>query len=164
MRRIFWISIILTSLAPLSFLGAQQPTAADFVRQLYLTHAWETRDSTVTQDKPLFAASPTVMRAVLDSSFVAAVMADRACQKRTDGLCNLDFDPIWASQDPAGATYEVFGTPDPAIVRVELNYPSEPQPIVITYRLRLTRAGWRITDMGTKDWVSLKKQLLSPAP
>ena len=160
MIRIF---LALSLLAPLSFLGAQQRTAADLVRQLYRTYAWETQDSSTTRDKPLFAASPTVMRAFLDSSFVAAVMADRACQKRSDGICNLDFDPIWASQDPVGATFKVLGTPDPAVVRVELHYASEPEPIVITYRLRPTRAGWRITDMGTKDWPSLKKQLLNPA-
>lgn len=164
MRRIFWTFLVIASLRPHSFLGAQQHTAADFVRQLYQTYAWETQDSTTTHDRPLFAASPTTLREFLDSSFVAAVMADRACQKRTDGICNLDFDPIWASQDPTGATSKVLGTTDPAVVRVELRYASEPQPIVITYRLRSTRAGWRIADMGTKDWPSLKKQLLSPAP
>lgn len=164
MRRTFWTTLVLASLLPLSYLGGQQPTAADLVRQLYLTYAWETQDSTSTAGTPLFAASPTAMRAFLDSSLVAAVMADRACQKRSDGICNLDFDPIWASQDPAGATSKVLSTPDPAVVRVELRYPSEPQPIVITYRLRPTRAGWRIIDMGTKDWPSLKRQLLNPAP
>lgn len=107
MRRLFSISLVLTSLRPLYLLGAQQPTAADLVRQLYQTYAWETQDSTATSDKPLFAVEPLAMRAFLDSSFVAAIMADRACQKRTDGICNLDFDPIWASQDPVGATWEV---------------------------------------------------------
>jgi hypothetical protein len=164
MRRIFRTTLVLASLLPLSRLGAQQLSAADLVRQLYKTYAWEIQDSTTNAGTPLFAASPTAMRAFLDSGLVAAVMADRACQKRLDGICNLDFDPIWASQDPVGATFTILSTPDPAVVRVELRYPSEPQPIVITYRLRLTRAGWRITDVGTKDWRSLKKQLLSPAP
>jgi ABC-type transporter MlaC component len=163
MRRTLSASIILAVLLPVSRLLAQQPTAADLIRRLYETYAWETTD-TLDGRSPLFAASPAVMRAFLDSSLIRAVMVDRACMKQSQGICNVDFDPMWASQDPVGATSKVFDTADPAVVRVELQYKSEPEPIVITYHLRPTSAGWRITDLGTKDWPSLKKLLLSPAP
>lgn len=38
---------------------------------------------------------------VLDKSLYRLLKSDRDCIKRTKGICNLDFDPFYNSQDPS---------------------------------------------------------------
>lgn len=163
MRRSLSAALLLAVLLPIPGARAQEPRAVDVVARLYRTYEWETRDG-AAGPTPLFAASPAEMRAFLDSGLVAAVMADRECEERMEGICNLDFDPVWASQDPSGAVAHVVGTSDGGVVRVEIRYPNPPRAVLVTYHLRPTPAGWRIIDLGTAEWPSLEALLRQPVP
>jgi hypothetical protein len=144
---------------------AQPPreTAAEAVTRLYRAYAWETNPATDNR-QTLFGESADVMRRYLDSALVQAVLADRACQRRTEGICNLDFVPLWNSQDPGSTTWAVRATRDSTRVEAHIRYPDQPAPTVITYRLRRTRDGWRVVDLSTTAWPSLLALLRTPLP
>ena len=143
--------------------SSQQTSAVQAVTRLYHDYAWEAADS-ITGKSPLFAADAAVMRTYLDSGLVEATLANRQCQIRTGEVCNLDFEPMWDSQDPARATVEIVATRDSAVVRANVRYPAPYGTRVVTYHMRHTAKGWRVADMGAADWPSLLRMLRQPAP
>lgn len=138
-----------------------QVNAVDVVRQMYAAYAWETDDQQVTKHTPLFAERSDVMARYLDGPLLHAVQKDRACQKRTQAICNLDFEPMWDSQDPGGATVAVEPTHAPAVVRARVAYPDH-ETRVITYRMRKVAGAWRVADMAGAKWPSLLHVLQRP--
>jgi hypothetical protein len=149
----------LLALALLPSAANAQATPVDVVRKLYADYAWETRDSEVGTRLPLFADSAAVLQRYLDRPLLRASLADQACEARTAGVCNLDFDPMWDSQDPGGATVTIAATKDPVIVQARIRYPNDRALHVVTYRLRRTPDGWRIADMSNPKWRSLLELL-----
>lgn len=137
-------------------------SAVAWVRRLYDAYAWEARDDAPPGRVSLFGAPGAVLRQHLDAGLVQAVLADRACAERTEGICNLDFGPLWASQDPGGATVTVVPTRDPAVVQAHVRHPGEQRARVVTFHLRRTADGWRIRDLGAAEWPSLLALLRRP--
>jgi hypothetical protein len=74
------------------------------------------------------------------------IALDAACAAQTREICKLDFDPIFASQDPNAADV-VIKSLNPNKVRVEYNYPSSQQKIRLDYQLAQIAGRWRITDI-----------------
>ena len=138
-----------------------RPSAAEFITRLYADYQWETKDDDLAKRAPLFSAPTPLLRRYLDTDLVRAVLRDRACQKRVEGECNLEFEPMWASQDPGGATVRVVATRDPGVVQALVRYAGD-RTVTITYRLRWTTAGWRIADIGNPDVPSLLARLRRP--
>ena len=163
--RVFLWTVVQTLSSTVALSGCSQSakgadtTAAAVIERLYQNDSWETGDSIPVDRRPLFAAPAETLRRYLDSAFVRAVLADRACQVRTQDVCNLDFDPVWDSQDPTGATVHVVPTPDSSIVQARIGYPGANETRVVTYRMRRVGKGWRIADMGGGDWPSLLEML-----
>jgi len=156
------MALVAGSVSPL---GAQVPSKASahaVIARLYAEYAWETKDDSTGKKEPLFSARRAVMARYLDTALIGAVLADRACQARTGGECNLDFVPIWDSQDPGGVTVHVVATKSPSVVQARLYYPYQKETRVVTYRMRQTSAGWRVADMSGAAWPSLLQLLRRP--
>lgn len=100
-----------------------------------------------------------------DSNLTALFLRDDECKNKTQGICNLDFDPIIDAQD--------LDNKYPVSIEVKrLNYNSQTRCKVIFtnitkrtifYVLRRTKLGWRVSDITYSNRQSLKK-LLSKNP
>src|SRR5215831_2133119 len=141
---------MLPLLAAVWTLAAAQPAAAPgpvaTVTRLYQEFAAEAViDSPELSIEDLFGRSKAAMARYLDDSLIALVLADRACSEKKQEVCNLDFAPIWDSQDMVGATLKIEPAKDPARVRVAINYPDKTVK-TLTYVMTKTPAGWRVHD------------------
>jgi hypothetical protein len=111
----------------------------------------------------VFGQSREGMADYLDASLIGLVLADRQCS-RTNGVCNLDFGPIWNSQDPTGTVIEVLTGPDSTRIGVQLRHTYDGKLDTLTYRMVKTRAGWRIHDIEYSDHTSLATMLRGKPP
>jgi hypothetical protein len=144
---------------------APAPTnALAAVVKLYRDFAWEavSEDPDLSQ-LDLFGRSQAEMSRYLDSKLIALVMRDRACSRRTQGVCNLDFSPIWDSQDPVGITVKIKPTPDPNVVAVTLTFPDQQPKAELQYVMTKSPAGWRVGDIRYNSHKSLVQMLSEPA-
>src|SRR5262245_51869826 len=150
------VSFIALSLA-VSAGGAQpKPSAAvALVRQLYADFACEAvlEEPDCDARHQLMDQPRAVLSKYFDDRLTGLWLADRECSERSHEICNLDFSPIWASQDPPGTTVHVRATKDPNIVEVEVQHASSSEKAILRYMLVKTSAGVRIHDiMGGKEW------------
>ena len=117
------------------------------VARLYRDFAWE---AVVREPKPreptFIDQSMKVLLQYLDPELVRLLMADRACVEKSTMLCNLDFAPIWASQDPTGASSWIQPGKRPGAVDVSLRYPSG-EAISLQFEMVQTPSGPRIRDI-----------------
>ncbi|MFC3471829.1 YbjP/YqhG family protein [Massilia oculi] len=93
------------------------------------------------------------------------MIKDRQCAAKAGGICNLDFDPIFASQDPAAVDLSIRSMPND-IVAVEFTYPAHGERVKLEYRLAKNEGAWRIGDIrypGMSD-TSLKQLLARKLP
>jgi hypothetical protein len=142
--------------------AAQPPTGAlAAVAKLYQDFAAEAVMETAELSIPdLFGGTKATMTRYLDDQLVALVMADRECSRRTQEVCNLDFAPIWASQDMVGATVKIAQGKDPARVNVDVRFPQN-EVRKLTYVMVRTAAGWRVHDIEYEGQESLVTMLKS---
>jgi hypothetical protein len=133
-----------------------QETGVALVAQLYREFAWE-----VVVEEPMwrghaFIEQPRVALArYLDSSLTTLLLADRECERRTQGICNLDFDPIWDSQDPGATGLKVTGTRDPTVVSVRFRQFPTGNEVALSFHVVHTQAGWRVHDVRYPNGSSL---------
>lgn len=147
---------------PISHATTAQSNAVAFIAHMYEEYSWETKDAEFRGKTPLFVAPPAVLQRFFDAPLAKAILADRACEARTQGECHLSFDPMWDSQDQGGVTVQVLPTRDSMVVQARLHYPYQDETRVVTYRTRNTPAGLRIVDMSGRQWPSLLKLLQQP--
>ena len=159
---LFAVALARTGTRPMSDTQAAQSSAAAFISHLYEEHSWETRQTAVRGKTTLFAAPSAALHRFFDAPLATAILADRACEARTQGECHLSFDPMWDSQDPGGVTVQIVPTRDSMVVQARLRYPYQNETRVVTYRMRMTSAGLRIVDMSAPQWPSLLKLLQGP--
>src|SRR5213079_1542291 len=119
---------IAMSVVALASVAAAQPAPAGSalaaVVKLYQDFAAEAViDSVEYQPADLFGRTKVAMARYLDDELVALVMADRECSARKHEVCNLDFAPIWDSQDMVGVTVTLAPAKTADRVRVELRFP-----------------------------------------
>jgi hypothetical protein len=139
--------------------AAGQATAVAAVAKIYQDFAAEAViDSPDLSVLDLFSRSKTAMARYVDDSLIALVMADRACAERTQGVCNLDFAPIWDSQDMVGTTVKIDEGKDPTRVAVELQM-NDKVVRHLTYVMVKTAAGWRVKDIQYDTHESLVAML-----
>lgn len=155
-------ALVRTGARPIADPQPAQSSAAAFISRLYQEHSWETGQTSMRGKTPLFAAPSAVLHRFFDAPLATAILADRACEARTQGECHLSFDPMWDSQDPGGVTVQIVPTRDSMVVQARLHYPYQNETRVVTYRTRLTSAGVRIVDMSAAQWPSLLKLLQEP--
>lgn len=154
MRRSEWLILFATS-----FIGVQaqsRPSApAAVVAKLYADFACEAADDAhgCTRGHELIDQPKAVLSRYFDPRLVRLWLADRACAAKSQEICNLDFAPLWASQDPEGITVQILPAADSAHVDVELRTPHASSPRVLRYSLIRTPGGWRIHDISFgREW------------
>jgi hypothetical protein len=100
-----------------------------------------------------------VLEKYFDATLTEDLLRDQRCAVQSGGVCNLDFQPMWNSQDQIGTTVEnIEDLPKAGDVAVILNYNQTSQKGQITYHVVKTKQGWRIHDIETEHW-SLRKIL-----
>jgi hypothetical protein len=155
----FIIISLITSVDAASF----QPNDSipeGIVLKVYKDYAWEAimagpYDGLLEQPK-------SVLEQYFDEKLTSLILKDRACAEKK-GICNLDFDPVWDSQDPSASDLEVKKTDKQNIISVTFRYPSNDERTELKYRVTKTVKGWRISDISGKDW-SLVSILSKPEP
>lgn len=130
----------------------------NFIRSLY-------RDHLSQYDKKYWFDNKEKLSKYFDSTLTALFLRDEECKNKTQGICNLDFEPIIDAQD--------LDNKYPVSIEVKrLNYKSQTRCKVIftnitkrtiCYELRRTKLGWRVNDITYSNGQSLKK-LLSEKP
>lgn len=106
----------------------------------------------------LFSRPKAAMARYLDDDLIALVLADRECSQRKNEVCNLDFAPIWDSQDMVGVTVKIAPGKTPDRVQVALAFP--PKDVrTLTYVMTKTPAGWRVHDIEYGSHESLVAML-----
>ncbi len=87
------------------------------------------------------------------------ILKDRKCVRETHEICNLDFDPIFASQDPGAESLQIAPANKGNRIHVQFTYPSNGEKITLVYEVQKTNRGWRIKDIIYKNRPSLRKLL-----
>ena len=134
----------------------------DVVAWLYRDFAWEAVMS------PRFAGDTFIdqPREVLERYFVedlaALVLMDRECARRTKEICKLDFDPLFASNDPGASDLKVSWVAQSGLVHVTFKYPGNGQRIELDYKVVKSKRGWRVSDIIYKDRHTLRGLLSVP--
>lgn len=135
------------------------------VANLYKAFAWQAlSNANDIFGKPLSQQERPILQRYFDEELASLLVEDRQCIGQTGEICNVDFDPIFASQDPAAIALSIRSAPND-IVAVEFTYPSSGEKVRLEYQLAKSQAGWRISDIrypGMSD-ASLK-QLLARKP
>jgi hypothetical protein len=133
------------------------------VARLYATFACEAVVDTPGCDSEheLVDQPKAVLAKYFDAQLVRLWLADRSCVAQSREICNLDFTPMWASQDPTGTTVRILPAADSTGVDVELRSGHSSTKRVLRYALAKTPQGWRIHNISLgKEWSLVT--LLSP--
>lgn len=147
---------------------AQRPqlsAGVSLVRQLYADFACEAvlGDPGCDSEHEFVDQPQSILEKYFDDRLLQLWLADRRRALRTHEVGNLDFAPIWDSQDPSGTFVNISPTKDSTLVRVELRHPYYTEPRYLEYRLAKTSTGWRIHDISRRGKWSLV-ELLSRKP
>lgn len=121
------------------------------VLKLYRDCAWEAVMMNVPGWDGLMEQPPKVLEQYFGEKLTSLILKDRACAEKK-GMCRLDFDPIWASQDPSAGDLKVELSDKPNYVSVKFRYPTTDERVELKYRLTKTPKGWRISDISGPDW------------
>jgi len=154
-------SLLLVALPATSLSAQTTPTEA--VTRLYRDFAWEVVFGSPPAGATGFAQSPraTLIKYV-DTSLARLLIADQTCLARGQGICNLDFAPLWGSQDPAAGALEIEATREPTIIRVKYTIPGSDQQVTVDLQLVRTPQGWRVRDIFYEGGNSLRDLLSAP--
>ena len=113
--------------------------------------------------KAVVEQSRAVLGKYFEASLVTLLVKERQCVTRTQEICNLDFDLLYASQDPDATDLSIKTAATNQVI-VSFRYPSSGERITIQYLLAPTRKGPRITDVIYPNKTSLRKLLMTKLP
>jgi hypothetical protein len=120
---------------------------AKVVADLYKNYAWQ---AMATQPdlfgEGLAGARKAELERYFSPEMARLLVADSACQVRTGGICNLDFDLLFDAQDPRVTDLAVERIAA-GRVRVQFKDPATSKLTVIEFRLAEQRNQWRIADV-----------------
>lgn len=150
--------------------SANTATAANsealVVTRLYKDYAWQAMAS----QTPLFGEDIAHQnKAVLGKYFSPALtdllLKDSACQLAYQGICKLDFDVLFNSQDPRVTDLDVTKT-SPGNVTVSFKDPVDGHETRIDYVVVQIAGQWKIADVyyWNPDKASLKQLLSQKLP
>ncbi len=160
-RSAFCLASLVFSAATLAAQPAPSGAVAIVVK-LYRDFAWEAVIVEPRQSEFELLRQPReVLARYFDENLVSLLMKDRACVETTHEICNLDYLPMWAGQDPGAYELKVMETNDPHRISVNFIYPVSARKAVLSYRVSKTSAGWRVSDILQGDENSLLTSLSS---
>lgn len=131
----------------------------DVVAWLYRDFAWEAVMDMHWEGASLIEQPREVLGRYFSAELVSLILKDRACTQKTHEICRLDFDPIFASQDPGAAELKISPADNSGIVHVQFLYPSNHEQVKLAFKVVKTASGWRINDIVYKDSLSLLRLL-----
>ncbi|WP_198117628.1 DUF3828 domain-containing protein [Massilia rhizosphaerae] len=147
-------------------LATKADSEAVVVAKLYKDFAWQA----VASQADLFGDDLSHQgKATLEKYFAPALadllVKDAACQTRYQGICNLDFDLLFDSQDPRVTDLDVTTT-SPGVVSVVYTDPVDAKKTQIDFEVARVGGLWKITDVIYRrtDKVSLKQVLSRKVP
>jgi hypothetical protein len=147
-------------------LAAKADSEAAVVAKLYKDFAWQA----VASQADLFGDDLSHQGKATLEKYFAPVLAellvkDAMCQTRYQGICNLDFDLLFDSQDPRVTDLDVKTTA-PGRVAVVYKDPVDEKKTQIDFEVARVGGIWKITDVVYRrpDKVSLKQVLSRKIP
>jgi hypothetical protein len=154
-------TLLLAAASSVAAQRAQPSGAVARVAQLYRDFAWEAVvEEPEWRGHDLMEQPRAILLRYFDEHLTDLLLADRACAKRTQGICRLDWVPWWASQDPGATELKVLPTQDSTVVVVTFRYPNTSlDSIKLRYQVLPTKRGWRIHDISQDSSWSLVAQL-----
>ena len=156
---------ILALLGRVGFAMGNDSVRADVkvVRSLYEKFAGDAVLEDPLPQKDLLEQSRVVLLRYFTPELSSLILRDRDCAARNQGICGLDFSPIWDSQDPTGVTVKMTGESALGQVHVTVRYPNGEKRDLV-FRLIKTNAGWRIIDIIYSGDRQTLSQILKAEP
>ena len=131
----------------------------DVVAWVYRDFAFSAIMPFYWEDASLIEQSEETLLRYFTEELTLLIIKDRLCAEETHGICNLDFDPIFAAQDPGVMDLEITPADTSNTVRVQFTYPGSGQEINLSYEVKKTYRGWRIKDIIYSDGSALREIL-----
>lgn len=132
--------------------GAELDGRKSIVYQLYGDFGWSAIfDVSVDTEryfgKPIEEQSLDILSKFFSPELANLFLKEAKCKQARKGeLCNLEFDPIFASQDPAAMEMSISSAEGDNIA-VEFIYPPNKTKINLMYHLEKIDDEWRISDI-----------------
>lgn len=141
-------------------LAAKMDNEAAVVAKLYKDFAWQAIASQDLFGDDLAHQNKSTLEKYFAPALADLLVKDAVCQVRSQGICNLDFDLLFDSQDPRVTDLDVTTT-SPGRVSVVYKDPVDDKTTRIDFELARVAGRWRIMDVVYRrpDKVSLKQVL-----
>ena len=141
------------SAAALDAFRFQWDSPVGVVTRLYHDYAFSAVLEFNAPYKPVENEPRRVLETYFDATLTEDLLRDQRYAVQSGGICNLDFQPMWNSQEQTATTVEnIEDLPKAGDVAVTLNYNQTNQKGQITYHVVKTKQGWRIHDIETEYW------------
>jgi hypothetical protein len=127
----------------------------DVVICIYRDFSWEAVMDTTGGALNLIEQPKDILALYFSDEITSLIMKDRECVESSGEICNLNFDPIFCSQDPGAYELKISPVDSSGIVRVQFLYPSNDELIKVSYKIIKTVYGWRIGDVFYSNGSSL---------
>lgn len=161
-KRLFIAAAATAAIGSTGAAFAAKPDAESIVvAKLYKDFAWQ---AMATQNDLFGADLAHQKRATLEKYFVPSLadllIKDATCQIKTEGICNLDSDVLFDSQDPRVTDLEI-ATVAPGKVSVVFNDPVTDKKTRIVFDVSRIRGAWKINNIvyTTSEKRSLRQVL-----
>jgi hypothetical protein len=140
---------------------ASETSPKQLVVQLYHDYAWVVVVGDQWRGRNVADEDVKTLDRYFAPTLVSLLDKDKKCRSG-NGLCNLDFDPIYASQDPAIYALKVISVQGKDEIDVSFKYPETRENVVVKYIMSKAKDGWRIKDICYKDPPCLVETLSQP--
>jgi len=155
MKRVLLVTLPIFLVTGASCLGGDAQTPEGFLQNLYTSE-----HKPMTKQEIDFTKKESLAK-YFDLQLTNLFIKDFECQKKEQGVCNLDFDPIYDAQDFDKQTTGLKVTSlagQPNVFQVTF---TNLGTRTLIYKLKKTSAGWRISDIKYPEGTSLKELLSS---
>jgi len=147
-RRVLLFSVAIVSTTA-SGADTKSASPEDFIRSLYQFHQ-------PGKETPDWFGDKNTLSKYFDKELTDLFLKDDECAKREEGVCNLDFDPIYNAQDFDKETtnLKIAAVADQhdwfSVTFTNLGTRT------LVYKLTNTPEGWRVSDIKYPEGASLK--------
>lgn len=141
--------------------AARPAGAADVVIRLYKDFAWQA----MTGQPELFGKNlahqdKSTLSRYFSPVLVDLLMKDATCQRKYQGICNLDFDLLFDSQDPRVIDLDVDAGV-PGKISIVFKDPVDDKRTQIDFEVARFSGTWKIVDIVYRNNGTSLKTLLS---
>lgn len=159
------LAVLAATLSAGSICAATADSTLAPVAKMYRTFAWEA----LSNESDLFGSglaeqSAAALSQYFDVKLAKMIADDAACQRRTQAFCKLDFDILFASQDPRIVDLSIAAGAANT-VNVKFKDPVTDKETLIAYTVVRGTGGWRISDVAYENagGKSLRTMLSEPS-